>query len=250
MSNKGLAANQSIQRAFQIIEVLSNNRESMRLQDIADAVSLPASTVLRMLNSLQQHDYVFQNPDSARYSLSLKFARIGALVCSKYKIRDIMHPHLLVLSYKCKASVGLALEEPPYAVYVDVSWGTTDLPQVMIRLGQRIPMHCTAAGKIMLADYSDDELQQYLRSANLKQYSPSTICSSDDLAYEINKIKRNGYAQDNQEFILGVNAIGKLVLDHTDEGRAAVSVNFPSIRLSDDYQKQILDALDECISSI
>ncbi|MFQ9916192.1 MAG: helix-turn-helix domain-containing protein [Flavonifractor plautii] len=89
MNAKLSKVNQSIEKTIQIVEVMARGKGPMRLQDVAKKCGMPASTVMRMLNTLQVYGYVNQDPCTQHYSLSLRFARLGCLVSEQTNMRDV-----------------------------------------------------------------------------------------------------------------------------------------------------------------
>ena len=102
MAQKMAKANQSVEKALQLVEVLAQAREPMRLQDVAEAAGLPPSTALRMLHTLILCGYANQDPMTLRYGLTLKFAYIGSLISARLDVRNLAHPLLLELSARCR----------------------------------------------------------------------------------------------------------------------------------------------------
>lgn len=94
MNAKLSKVNQSIEKTIQIVEVMARGKGPMRLQDVAKKCGMPASTVMRMLNTLQVYGYVNQDPCTQHYSLSLRFARLGCLVSEQTNMRDVARPFL------------------------------------------------------------------------------------------------------------------------------------------------------------
>ena len=129
--------NQSVEKALQIIEIMMKEPEAMRLQDIALKAEMPPSTALRMINTLLVYGYVNQDPDTLRYSLSLKFAQVGSAVSSRFSLSKIAHPLLVELSQRCQESCCLAVEENMELIYTDVVDGPDNMLRIMQRIGKR-----------------------------------------------------------------------------------------------------------------
>ena len=121
--------NQSVEKTLQIIEAMANAREPVRLGDLAREVDMPASTALRMVGTLVEHRYAYQDPVTLRYALTMKFAQIGAMVSARFSIRDIARPTLVELSRRCDESSCLAIEEDMEVIYLDVVDG---LPRLLL----------------------------------------------------------------------------------------------------------------------
>ena len=110
MNAKLSKVNQSIEKTIQIVEVMARGKGPMRLQDVAKKCGMPASTVMRMLNTLQVYGYVNQDPCTQHYSLSLRFARLGCLVSEQTNMRDVARPFLAELAQRCQETVCLWCE--------------------------------------------------------------------------------------------------------------------------------------------
>ena len=109
-STKLAATNQSVEKTLRIIEFLSQCESPVRLQRISAELDIPESTVCRLLNTLYVNNYVNQDPVTFRYSLSLKFTKIGELVNSHVSIGGLADKALIALSKKCEESANIAVE--------------------------------------------------------------------------------------------------------------------------------------------
>lgn len=232
MPRKLSKINQSVEKIFQIIEIMANSREPLRLQDIALKVDMPASTVLRLVNTLVSCGYANQDPITLKYSLSLKFTLIGGLVSSQTSIRDIAHPFLLELSKKCKESVCLAIEQDMEVVYLDVIDGPDGILRITQRIGKVAPLHSTAVGKILMLNYDSEQLNQVIALKELTALTPNTIINKDDLIKELKKIKSQGYALDDEECELGARCIAAGIKEYSGKIIGAISISGPITRMS------------------
>ena len=124
---KRSGSNHSVVKTFQIIEVMAQAHRPMRLQDIAKLASLPASTALRMINTLVACGYAFQDRDTLRYGLTLQFARVGSLVSSQFSLREYARPVMEELAAACGEACCLAVEQDGEVVYVDLVDGPDNI---------------------------------------------------------------------------------------------------------------------------
>ncbi len=235
MQKKLAKTNQSVEKTLQIIEIMAESREPLRLQDIALKVEMPASTVLRLINTLVSCGYANQDSITLRYSLSLKFMLIGGLVSSQTSIRDLAHPYLLELSKKCKESVCLAIEQDMEVVYLDVIDGPDGILKITQRIGKVAPLHSTAVGKIMMLNFDSKQLNQLISLKGLQSLTTNTITHKDALIRELEKIKIQGYAIDDEECELGARCISAGIKDYTGKYIAGISVSGPTTRMSMEY---------------
>ena len=224
--------NQSVEKVLQIIEVMAHAPGEMRLQDIAAKCGMPASTVLRMLNTLLVYGYVNQDPHTQRYILSLKFAQIGSRICEQVSLRDMARPLLLELSQRCQEATCLAIEEDMEVVYVDVVDGPDSILKIMQRIGKRAPMLSTGVGKLLLLTYSGQQLDQFIAAKGLPVLTPNTLTTREALTAKLEEIRAQGYAMDDEECELGARCVAAPIRDYTGRIIAGISVSGPVSRLS------------------
>lgn len=249
MSEKITKTNHSVEKVLHIIEIMAQNREPMRLGDIAKQAEMPASTALRMVNTLLNAGYANQDELSLRYSLSLKFAQIGSLVVSQANIRDLSHPLLVQLSNRCGESCCLAIEQDFEVVYLDVVDGPDNMLKIMQRIGKRAPLHCTGIGKIIMTKYDDEQIQEYIKDIGLTPLTPNSLSTYDALIKELEQVRACGYAVDNEECELGARCIAAGIRDYSGQIAAGISVSGPISRLSleqiDRIKEAVLDTAAE-----
>ena len=239
MTAKLSKLNQSVEKVLQIIEIMAHERQPMRLQDVAAGCGMPASTVLRMLNRLLVYGYVNQDPHSLRYSLSLKFAQIGSRVCEQVSLRDIAHPLLAELSRECREASCLAIEEDMEVVYTDVVDGPDSMLKIMQRIGKRAPMHSTGIGKLLLLNYSEEQLDEYIAAKGLPALTPNTLVTKQALAAKLEEIRGQGYALDDEECELGARCVAAPVRDYTGRIVAGISISGPISRMTMEHIREV-----------
>jgi len=250
VNQKSVKNNQSVEKVLQIIEAMAQSKESLRLQDIAQRVDMPASTALRFLNTLMMCGYARQDAENLRYSLTLKFMHIGSLVNSQISIRDVARPYLANLAQKCNESVCLAIEQDMEIVYIDVIDGPDGMLKITQRIGKLAPIHSTGIGKLMLLNYDLKQLEHIIETKGLKALTPNTITSKDELLLELEKIKQRGYALDDEECELGARCLSAGIKDYTGEYVAGISVSGPTTRMTMEYIEQIKDVVIETADKI
>lgn len=239
LENNANHSNQSVAKALQIIEVLSKARSSMRLGELAGEVGMPSSTVLRMIATLMEYGYVGQEPDTSKYYLTLKFAQIGSLVSARFSIRDVARSSLVDLSKQSGEATCIAVDEGMRAVYIDVVDGPDGMLKIMQYIGKQSPLHCTGVGKCLLLNYSEKQIDEWVKSQRLLALTPNTITSKTKLLKELESVRKNGYALDDEECELGARCIACGIRDYSGKTVAAISVSGPVNRMTMDYVKEI-----------
>ncbi|MDL2248124.1 IclR family transcriptional regulator [Tyzzerella sp. OttesenSCG-928-J15] len=250
MSVHETKGNQSVGKALKIIEILASSAEPMRLIDIAALVEMPQSTALRMMATLMDYGYIAQSSDSQKYFLTMKFAQIGSMVASRFNIRDVVRPYIVKLSRDCGEASCLAIDSNMEALYVDVVDGPDGMLRIMQHIGKRSPLHCSGVGKCLLLNYSEAEIDDYIEKKGLAYFTPNTITTKEMLLEELEKVRKQGYAMDNEECELGARCISGGIRNYSGKIVAAISISGPVNRMSEDYVKQISVPLMEAVGEI
>lgn len=234
-----------------LVEIMAMHNEPMKLQSISEEADIPASTTLRMLNTLLEMGYVNQNKDTLRYSLSLKFAYIGEQVKRQANITQISHSYLIELSSTVGECSCLAIEENKEILYLDViSNQANNILTTTQRIGKRAPLFCTGIGKLLLTNYTPNELVNYSQSTPFLPFTPKTITSLAALNLELEKIREQGYALDNEECDQGAKCIAAPIYDYSGKIIAGISITAPSVRLQSERIEVILPILLETAKKI
>ncbi|NCC66208.1 MAG: IclR family transcriptional regulator, partial [Spirochaetia bacterium] len=118
------------------------------------------------------------------------------------------------------------------------------------RVGKAIPLYCTAIGKILLSDMHDDELEEYLSTVQLKPFTPKTVRNVSELKQELQQIRSQGWASDNEEHEMGTLCIGAPIKDYTSKVVAAMSVSWPLFRFDTTEQERITSSILEACTEL
>lgn len=217
----------SLEKALNIIEILSNSNAPMRLQDIAAAADIPASTALRLIYTLQLRGYIKQEAASSRYYLSMKLFSIGCRISDNLSISDIARPHLKTLATRLSHSVNLAVAQDNLVFIIDVVGGSSESHNITTRPGRTVPLHCTALGRALMFDYTPSQFEEYLSATPLVSYTPLTIHEHEALWLELEREKEMGYSFDPGEFRPGIVGVGAPIFD--DSGHAVASISIAEL---------------------
>ena len=242
-------SNLSTVKALSVIELLAA-RGKMRLIDIADKLNMNTSTALRFLSALQSAGYVMQDQDSMRYALTYKICRVAALHNSRTGIYDVTHPCLARLTEKTRESTCISVEQNLEMVYVDVAPGPAQALMSRQMIGGTAPMHCTGNGKLILATYTEAELDRFLREKGLPRLTEHTITDTDALRAELERVRAQGYAVDDEECESGLRCVAVGLRDYTGRVMAGLSVTGPTVRVSMGTVQEYLPLLQEAAAQI
>lgn len=225
--------NQSSDKLLRLLEIMTEQSEPLRLQDIARVTGMNSSTVLRFLTALQRRDYVAQDMDTGRYFLTFKICALAQNISTFFDIRNIAMPFMRNVSHLFSESCNLATENDMTVVYIAVANVPGNTLMSTQRIGNVAPMHCTGVGKLFLTDYSPTELDRLVAIKKLPGFTEYTITAPDVLRAELEKIRAQGYAFDNEECEVGARCIAVPIRDYTRKIKAGISVSGPAVRMTD-----------------
>jgi DNA-binding IclR family transcriptional regulator len=166
------------------------------------------------------------------YRLGIRLLELGSLVRSRISVRQEALPYMQALHEVLGETVNLSVRHDDEVVYIERTSDSNAMMRVVQIIGARAPLHITAVGKLFLAAESTDRSAEYVRRTGLPRFTENTLTDADNLGKELEKIRRQGYAFDNEEAEKGVSCIGAGI--YNDEGRivAGLSVSAPSDRVT------------------
>ncbi len=221
---------QSVSRALDILEALMASEE-VGLVELAQRVELLPSTTHRLLATLVQRGYVFQNPDTGRYLLSYKVLELASHAQRRTsRIRTVARPYLERIRKVSGETTNLVLLDDDHIIYIDQLEGVRAV-RMFMEAGRRVPAHTTAAGKALMAFRPEDQVPLLRQGGPFQKFTPQTITRPEDLREELARVRRRGYAIDNEEHEEGVSCVAAAILDHAGTATAAISVSGPTVRL-------------------
>lgn len=217
---------QSLERGLAILTSFTLDRPVRGIADIADHLGMSRSTTHRYVVTLVELGYLEQDA-RRKYRLGLRVTDLGMSALNSTGLREHAHPYLEELRQRTSYTVSLAVLDGADILYVDRAQsrrrgqGEIDLN---LAPGSRLPAYCTAMGKILLANLPDAELHRLLTSMKLTKRTPNTITSKTALRQELEQIRDEGLAVNDQELAPEVHSIAAPVRDDAREVVAAVNM--------------------------
>ena len=249
---KNLAAstNQSTEKALDIIELLADRNQPMRLKDIAAALHMNDSTASRFVSALQSSGYVSKDAETAKYRLTYKICRIANKVGNSLVMSEITHPYLTALSQALGESACVSIEQNMRMVYVDVAMGPDKILMSMQRVGNTVPMHCTGNGKLVMLTFTDEMIDRYIEHTGLVKYTRNTITEREELLRELERIRAAGYATDDEESETGVRCVAYPIRNYTGGIIAGLSITGPATRVTYEFIRKNVHHLKDAADRI
>ena len=239
---------QSINRAFSIIDEVSKAPErGLSLSEIADKISLPVSTVYRIIQNLVHWQYIAEREDGS-YSLGFAFLTLGNIVKENLKLTNIAHAHMEELNRITSETIYLTLLDllNGEVIYIDKMESRRNI-KLAAGIGSRNLIHVTANGKCLVSKLSKDKLKKLLETKGMPARTQYTITDIQHFLKEVEQVNAVGYALDDCENELGVRCVAAPVFDYTGKVVASISIsgiesNMDLERLKTEYSLLVRDA--------
>jgi DNA-binding IclR family transcriptional regulator len=221
---------QVIGRMTRLLEVLARHAQPVALKTLAESCGLHPSTAHRILGALVS-DRLVERADPGSYRLGIRLLELGNLVKAQISVRERALPHMRALHAATGEAVNLSVRRDDEIVYIERTSSDRSHMRVVNIIGARAPLHITAVGKLFLLEDGPDGLRTYSQRTHLPQFTRNTITSAGALERELERIRRSGYAVDNEEAEIGVRCIGAGVRDDGGVLVAGLSVSAPAERM-------------------
>lgn len=236
----------AIDKTLSVIDFLA--RGEATFTEILQALRLPKATLHRILQSLEDHDYISRNSITDKYSLGIKFVYYGGIVKSSISIVSIAEPYIQALAQNTGeyASLGVFYHDVSFSLY-SVDGDPSALTAKLMPLS---PLNCSSSGKLFLAHMDDDTLQGYFRSDKWERNTINSICTFEQFKTEQKKILKQDIAFDDEEFEYGVFCMSAPLYNHEGFINANIGITGPKARIMMKGLDKIESAVRKCSADI
>ena len=219
----------TLERGLRLLQFFAAAGEATPAE-AAKATGLSRSATYRIADRLRGWGFLEANPATEALRLGSEAVRLGMAALASLEVTRLAPPHLRRLADQTKETVNLAVVDGNEVVYIHKEEGTLAV-KMSAQLGSRRPLHCTALGKAYLAALPPGELEARLAGLELTRFTDATITDPAALGAELERVRRRGWAVDDEEVEEGVYCLGAAVRDHRRLAVAAISVAGPAYRL-------------------
>ncbi len=242
---------QAVSHALELLEEFKTAQsDELGVTELAKRLKLHKNNVFRLLATLENHSYIEQNPVTGNYRLGIRALELGQTFIQQSGLVQTARPLLESLVHRTNETAYVAILRDGQMVYLDVV-ESGHVIRVVPRVGLRLPVHCTAVGKALLAFSSEDEIKRILPVAALTAYTPRTIIDRTQLVEHLNRVRSEGYATDNEEHEEGVKCVAVPIFDYTRHPAGAITLSGPNSRMTDErIQRELAPAVLEAARQI
>ena len=224
---------QSVDRALSIIETLAEDDEGYRLSDLAIRIGLSTSTVHRLLLTLESRRFVQFDRSELKWHVGARSFTVGATFARRRNFSTQAVPYLRKLRDLTRETANLAVVDDEFIIVL-TRMESREIMRSLTKVGGRVAMVASGVGKAVLATYSDEDVSAIIRHHGMPRMTEKSIVRPSDLFKELAKVRRDGYAIDDEEACMGLRCIASVVYNDCSEPLAAISVSGMTGRLTDE----------------
>lgn len=238
-----------LKRMLSILLRVSESRNVLTSAQLAEELALPRPTVYRLVNNLYEVGLLQKDPFGKGHipgdNLQLLARQVLSHEISSAPRRALLQQLSEEIGETCNITI-LDGKSPVYFDRVETDWPI----RVQLPLGSRVPIHCTASGKLFLANMTKRFRMDILNNLDLKRHTEKTITDVDTLLSEIDHIKHTGIGTDNEEFIKGMVAVAVPVIDKYGSMIFSIAVHAPTVRSSIGELRQFVPSMRRTAAAI
>ena len=236
-------------RLIALLEVIASKDRLSSLQALTEATGLPKPTVHRMLQQLESAGLLQREGDGRHYGTGVRLRRLAENLLLNDSHHGARHAVLRDLVARVGESCNITALSGGEVVYLDRVETAAPL-RFYLHPGSRVPVHCSASGKVLLAQVTSAQRQRLLAHAPLERCTANTLVDPARLERELKRVQRDGYAIDDEEFLPGLLCLAVLVPSAAGASNLCVAVQAPIVRLSPAKARALLPALQEAAARL
>jgi DNA-binding IclR family transcriptional regulator len=237
-----------LHKTLDILEEIKTTESGYKLADLARKVELPKATVYRILTTLEGRGYLDRASDGS-YRMAKKLFELQRSVPLEQVLHRVAQPVMERLVAACKETVNLGILDAGEVVVIN----TVESPQAVrmsSKIGNRRHLHATALGKILLAGMPEKEVNRLVKLKGLPKVTPETLTTKTELVAELQKVRQQGWALDNQENEMEGRCIGAPIHGPNERVVAALSISGPVFRMDISRAQSLVASLKTACAEI
>jgi IclR family transcriptional regulator, KDG regulon repressor len=228
----GAHRGQVTDRVLLALETLADAPGGLGVSDLGRRLGVDKSTAHRLLGTMAARGFVRLNPHSQRYTLGLRLVALGTVAARSVDLTDVARPYLEALRDQTAEATSLAVLSEGEVLFLARA-AAPGVLSVDHGVGTRMPVHCSALGKVLLATADDEALlDQAIARRGMARFTPRTITDRDDLIRHLGQVAARGWALDDEEFTSGLRCLAAPLRDASGAVVAALGVAGPAARVT------------------
>src|SRR5246127_1833561 len=234
----------AVERALGMLEVIALEPEGLSNAEISRKLQIPKSSASYILRTLEKQAYLNRDLGTGKYRVGLKILSLSRGALSGIDVREVALPIMRHLMEKTTLTCHLAILDGPEAVYIEKVE-----PQGFIRMdtwvGRRMRVHATSVGKALVAHIPQERLEKIIADRPMEKRTAKTITTLPRLLKELEKVRTQGYAVDDEENNMGARCLGAPVFNQSGAIEASVGLSGTIGQVNSQTMPRIVEALKD-----
>ena len=239
----------NLDKGIAVLEYLSLRPQGETLQDIKSKLDISQTTAYRILNTLVRLDYLNYNEDTKRYKLSRKLLTLGFRSLNEHNLLETVLPCLRDLRDKVGETACFGVLGDQKGIFIEQAQGHHTF-RFVLSPGKPFELHCSAPGKAIMAYLPNTVRDRYLSYMTFEKYNSRTITTREAYLEELEKVRKLGYAMDNEEELNGVICVGAPIFNYTGYPCGAIWISGPKDRLTKEIFRSTVASIKEVAQNI
>lgn len=236
-------------RLFSLLELITGDNQRVSLQRLVERTGLPKPTLHRMLQQLESAGILQRESDGRHYASGARLRRLAENMLLNDTSHGARHQVLRRLVEEVGETCNITALSGSDVIYLD-RVETTEPLRISLHPGSRVPVHCSASGKLFLAQLPPAQRRKLLEAVPLKRYTPKTLTDPAQVLAELDQAQQSGFAVDNEEYLPGLFCVAVLVPAGHGRSNMGIAIQAPTIRLSHDKALAHLPALQRAANAL
>lgn len=232
----------SAERSLRLLALLAHEGRALSLADLAAQLGLPKGTAHRICTQLLATGFLARDLDERSFVVGPALRQLAFDTLNHGSVRGLRHEVLAALVQEVGETCNLTTLDGARVLYLDRVEAQWPL-RLTLDVGSHVPLHCTASGKLFLAQMPKKARDATIDGLPLPRMTASTLTDPAALRAECDAIAQDGFSRDREEFMAGLVAVAVPVRDAAGEVRAALAVHAPTARMSMADAERRIDAL-------
>ncbi|MCF8077929.1 MAG: IclR family transcriptional regulator [Desulfobacterales bacterium] len=224
---------QSVKRAAAILKLYSPRTQRLGITEIARKLGIHKATAQGLVQTLVAEGFLTQEQETRKYKLGFIIYELGVSLASALKINQVSVDPAHNLAIKTGFLVRLSIPDQDSAIVVLDAYPRAK-PFLYPQFGLRFPLYCTSMGKVILAHWSEERLEEYCSKIEFFAFTQNTIVDKHELYKELAEVRQKGYAVNREEHFLSRSAIAAPIFDSSSGVTAAINIVADPSRLLGD----------------
>jgi len=234
----------AVERALAMLEAVAQEPEGLSNAEISRKLQIPKSSASYILRTLVTRAYLNRDDDTGKYRVGLKILSLSRGALSGLDVREVALPIMRHLTERTGLTCHLAILDGPEAVYIEKVE-----PQGFLRVdtwvGRRMRVHATSVGKALVAHIPQEQLEKIIAESGMERRTPKTITTMPRLLKELEKVRAQGYAVDDEENNLGARCLGAPIFNQSGAIEASLGLSGTINQVNAHTMARIVEALKD-----